>query len=194
LKKSLGIFAAVAALSFIAPANAATYVENFENPLINWTSNWLGTNSNLTNYYATPGERGNNPDGLWVGNFTTTFAPVFGATLTSFTLDIAGYASTTLTIFDSFGATLLSTPLTLTYGAYTDPGVYVNYSVTSATGIGGFSFDGAALGNTSIDNVVATDNLVAGVPEPSTWAMMILGFAGIGFMTYRRKRQAAALA
>lgn len=25
------------------------------------------------------------------------------------------------------------------------------------------------------------------VPEPSTWAMLLLGFAGIGFMTYRRK-------
>ncbi len=25
------------------------------------------------------------------------------------------------------------------------------------------------------------------VPEPSTWAMMILGFFGVGFMTYRRK-------
>jgi len=25
-----------------------------------------------------------------------------------------------------------------------------------------------------------------GVPEPSTWAMMLLGFAGIGFMAYRR--------
>jgi hypothetical protein len=28
-----------------------------------------------------------------------------------------------------------------------------------------------------------------GVPEPSTWAMMILGFAGIGFMAYRRSRK-----
>jgi hypothetical protein len=26
-----------------------------------------------------------------------------------------------------------------------------------------------------------------GVPEPSTWAMMILGFAGVGFMAYRRR-------
>jgi hypothetical protein len=26
-----------------------------------------------------------------------------------------------------------------------------------------------------------------GVPESSTWAMLILGFAGIGFMAYRRK-------
>ncbi|MBN8988838.1 MAG: PEP-CTERM sorting domain-containing protein [Rhizobiales bacterium] len=36
---------------------------------------------------------------------------------------------------------------------------------------------------------------VAGaIPEPSTWAMMILGFAGVGFMAYRRRNQTAALA
>jgi hypothetical protein len=34
---------------------------------------------------------------------------------------------------------------------------------------------------------------IGGVPEPSTWAMMILGFAGVGFMTYRRRNQSAAL-
>jgi hypothetical protein len=32
------------------------------------------------------------------------------------------------------------------------------------------------------------------VPEPSTWAMMILGFAGIGFMAYRRKSNPASMA
>ena len=32
---------------------------------------------------------------------------------------------------------------------------------------------------------------VGAVPEPSTWAMMILGFFGVGFMAYRRKGQAA---
>jgi hypothetical protein len=30
-------------------------------------------------------------------------------------------------------------------------------------------------------------NLTTGIPEPSTWAMMILGFFGVGFMAYRRK-------
>ncbi len=35
---------------------------------------------------------------------------------------------------------------------------------------------------------------IAAVPEPSTWAMMILGFAGVGYMTYRRNRQATPLA
>jgi hypothetical protein len=31
------------------------------------------------------------------------------------------------------------------------------------------------------------------VPEPSTWAMMILGFAGIGFMAYRRRNNTGTL-
>jgi hypothetical protein len=29
------------------------------------------------------------------------------------------------------------------------------------------------------------------VPEPSTWAMMILGFAGVGLLAYRRRYQTA---
>jgi PEP-CTERM motif len=37
---------------------------------------------------------------------------------------------------------------------------------------------------------VTTMNAVAAVPEPSTWAMMILGFVGIGAMTYRRRKSA----
>jgi hypothetical protein len=32
------------------------------------------------------------------------------------------------------------------------------------------------------------------VPERSTWVMMILGFAGIGFMAYRRKSKPALMA
>jgi hypothetical protein len=35
---------------------------------------------------------------------------------------------------------------------------------------------------------------VAPVPEPSTWAMMLLGFAGVGFMAYRRKSKPASVA
>jgi PEP-CTERM motif len=31
------------------------------------------------------------------------------------------------------------------------------------------------------------------VPEPSAWAMMILGFCGLGFMAYRRSQNGAAL-
>jgi len=40
--------------------------------------------------------------------------------------------------------------------------------------------------------LVTTDGtpVTSAVPEPSTWAMMILGFAGIGAMTYRRRKSA----
>jgi hypothetical protein len=38
-----------------------------------------------------------------------------------------------------------------------------------------------------IDFGNATTGTVANVPEASTWAMMILGFAGVGFMAYRRR-------
>ena len=34
--------------------------------------------------------------------------------------------------------------------------------------------------------------LASAVPEPSTWAMMILGFFGLGFMAYRRKQNGPA--
>ena len=44
--------------------------------------------------------------------------------------------------------------------------------------------------NILIDDITVT----AAVPEPSTWAMMILGFAGVGFMAYRRKSKQAICA
>jgi hypothetical protein len=43
-------------------------------------------------------------------------------------------------------------------------------------------------------NDFAIDNLsITPVPEASTWAMMILGFFGIGFVTYRRRSTGAGL-
>ena len=41
------------------------------------------------------------------------------------------------------------------------------------------------------DDVIGQQN---GVPEPSTWAMMLLGFAGVGFMAYRRKMKPTSIA
>ncbi|WP_291607569.1 PEPxxWA-CTERM sorting domain-containing protein [Bradyrhizobium sp.] len=32
------------------------------------------------------------------------------------------------------------------------------------------------------------------MPEPSTWAMMILGFAGLGLVAYRRRKIALGAA
>ncbi len=47
----------------------------------------------------------------------------------------------------------------------------------------------------ALDNIsVSSLSVVAAVPETSTWAMMILGFAGLGFMAYRRKSKPALMA
>ena len=45
-----------------------------------------------------------------------------------------------------------------------------------------FTGDGVPAADFVLDNVA-----ISAVPEASTWAMMILGFFGLGFMAYRRK-------
>jgi PEP-CTERM motif len=46
----------------------------------------------------------------------------------------------------------------------------------------------------SADVAIATEVVTSGVPEASTWAMMMLGFAGLGFAGYRKVRAKAAFA
>jgi len=63
-------------------------------------------------------------------------------------------------------------------GSYFGPSIGVTLSYTlTADGAGGFGFDYAFGG---------------AVPEPSTWAMMLVGFAGLGFMGWRGSRKTAA--
>jgi hypothetical protein len=45
----------------------------------------------------------------------------------------------------------------------------------------------------SIVSGPATITISAAVPEPSTWAMMVVGFAGIGALVYRRRQGTPAL-
>jgi PEP-CTERM motif len=49
-----------------------------------------------------------------------------------------------------------------------------------------------ATAETQLDRVAG--GVTATVPEPSTWAMMLLGFAGLGFAGYRKSRKAAGIA
>jgi hypothetical protein len=54
-----------------------------------------------------------------------------------------------------------------------------NAFVTQVSFTGAGTFDGS---------------MTAVVPEPSTWAMMLLGFAGLGFAGYRSSRRAGVIA
>jgi hypothetical protein len=71
-------------------------------------------------------------------------------------------------------ALLLSNGATYYLSANGDPG-------NNGAGTGGYY------------DVLGDATVAPAVPEASTWAMMILGFCGLGFMAYRRKRNGPAL-
>jgi hypothetical protein len=45
----------------------------------------------------------------------------------------------------------------------------------------------AGLASSDLRDPLDPNTLTTSVPEPSTWAMMLLGFAGLGFVAYRRR-------
>ena len=82
--------------------------------------------------------------------------------------------SLTAAVFETYN---LMTALPLTSGGL---------SVAPAT----FATAGGTL---TFDSIAALSfQATGGVPEPSTWAMMLLGFAGLGFLAYRKRAALAA--
>jgi hypothetical protein len=66
------------------------------------------------------------------------------------------------------------------------------YSEGTSTSPLHLTWAGESLCNMSCNNSTLVDFsfetfVASGVPESSTWAMMILGFLGLGFLTYRKK-------
>lgn len=81
--------------------------------------------------------------------------------------------------------------------------VFETYSLANALGLtsGGLSIGSATYSTSGGDLVFANvDSInalsftatITGVPEPSTWAMMLAGFAGLGFLAYRKRAVVAA--
>jgi PEP-CTERM motif len=78
--------------------------------------------------------------------------------------------------------------------------IFIPYTYVAQPGDNGNADFGLNIGpsglnvHTVASEVQLTVDGVGAVPEPSTWAMMILGFAGVGFMAYRRKSKPALMA
>jgi hypothetical protein len=108
---------------------------------------------------------------------TWTFAPAPSQS-SAFTLpDVTavpalGFAGGTVGSYDTFSQTFATTP-----------GAEYVYEFM-------FFNDLSDDPSTNAPSGLLVTTTASAVPEPSTWAMMILGFVGIGAMTYRRRKSA----
>lgn len=102
----------------------------------------------------------------------------------------AGFGGFTGLSFDSSGALIAIGAAINVGGNNANDAIRLLIGNSSLTNTGtNFQFD--PLGGGS-GNAQAGITISAAVPEPSTWAMMLLGFFGVGFMAYRRRGHAAA--
>ena len=84
----------------------------------------------------------------------------------------------------------VGTSATIGTGTTFEGNILALASITLNTGAS--ILDGRALASTGA--VTLDTNNIGTVPEPYTWAMMLIGFAGVGFLAYRRKSKPALLA
>jgi hypothetical protein len=104
-----------------------------------------------------------------------------------YTVSSVGGTSITTTS-STFGARVVDFPTGLgntTFDAAWTNASYSHLQLTLGAGTYDLSVTGNGAGGLPAHFGYRLD--VAAVPEPSTWAMIVLGFAGIGFLSYRRK-------
>lgn len=94
----------------------------------------------------------------------------------------------------------------LTISAFDVAGNLLESQVLFDNGVGldfgkyGFARDSADIKRFQVSGAyfalrdLATADIASGVPEPATWAMMIIGFGGVGYAVRRSRRQGLALA
>lgn len=153
--------------------------------------------SNLDVSYTISGSSGN-----WIYDFTVTnnipntnpgydFVYYFGAGVQPsgfFDSAPAGWSPCCL-IGNNVVFNNLSTPTNLAPGQTLSGFDFLNTSVTAQTSLGWVAGVG-----TSAFSSYQLSGIASAVPETSTWAMMILGFFGVGFMAYRRKSKLTMMA
>jgi choice-of-anchor C domain-containing protein len=167
-------------------------------------SGWTVTGGSIdyigSYWQASDGSRSIDLNGITQGTLAQqTLATVAGQQyLISF--DLAGnpdQGPTVKTIGVSIGGSGLQTFTFDTTGkSHGNMGWITESFLYIATGTSMITFQSLTVGPVGNESFAAygpaLDNVsVTAVPEASTWAMMILGFAGVGFMAYRRRDRVA---
>ena len=198
--------------SLLATATYASEVITFESPLtpviyypgnalidgafsISISGDPLSARAAIGPGFCSPPCSSNGTQSLYSMATNFTILRTDGGAFSLLSLDAASYFTT------------LNSTLDIVVTGYKESASVVSTTITSAPGgadvfhtytLAGFddlnSFTIAEVSNGINYAGFAVDNITADVPEPSTWAMMILGFAGIGFMAYRRSSKPAVRA
>jgi hypothetical protein len=77
------------------------------------------------------------------------------------------------------------------YNVYYFPPPYTN---TDSYWCGGYGYCEVGPSSEGIPSEIVTSFTLTAVPEPSTRAMMIFGFAGLGYAGYKASRRSAGVA
>jgi hypothetical protein len=166
MNRLMMLLAAPAALAIATPAAAAQYVFSFSTmtPLFGPTVAGSGT--------FTTSDTAMTVAGRTAFQILSITGSVNGVAINAPTGSYGNYFTTGSSFLDGTGTTFaLVTGGPVTFFNQSSNGIYrVN---TFSPGSSNF--------------VNATSSAVAAVPEPATWAMMLLGFAGIGFALRRRR-------
>jgi hypothetical protein len=126
---------------------------------------------------------------LGITSMTFTFsAPVIAVGgFINYAQNFTNGNSGVISVFDASNTLIETNTFNFSTGGGTNTGFFRGFS--ESTPISSFELTGLDIALTNL-----TFTAVAAVPEPSTWAMMLLGFAGIGFMAYHRKAKPALMA
>jgi hypothetical protein len=130
------------------------------------------------------------PVTLSAGQYWISFFGEQSPMAIGYKLDFSGGGFNSITQYDSYLDQYVSRSSDQNYTLNGD------FTLRDITGTLAFENPGTTwgVGYCSPCNVPQAAPEIPAVPEPSTWAMMILGFTGVGYVTYRRRKVAALAA
>lgn len=173
----------------LALPGGVTYSSTSSNSVVGFGGYGLQQNGSLVNALIVGT---NSPTATVTFNFATPVS-MFGGDMNyslRFSDSLPDGTNPTISAFDSLNGLIASYDL------------FALAPISTPGGIDAFQFRGIDGGGTLISSFTITGgfsviagqaNAVGNVPEPATWAMMLIGFGAVGYSVRRRRRSGTAL-